>query len=228
MSNIHGKKKYRKFFKFLRKNFGEKNPGDINFIFENKISRIELVQKVINLKNFNSYLEIGTFKDELFSEITCKTKIGVDPVSGGNIRMTSDDFFLQNKLTFDCIFIDGLHHYDQVLKDIDNSLKVLNKNGIIFIHDCLPMNMDAQSIPRTVSHWNGDVWKAFVSKRTDPRLDCYTIYADEGIGSILKRPNKNILKLDIKNFKKMKYSDFYYNHRAYMNIVEAEDFIKII
>lgn len=228
MANIHGKKKYRKFFKFLSKNFGEKNPGDINFNFENKISRIKLVQKVINLKNFNSYLEIGTFKDELFSQITCKTKIGVDPFSGGNIRMTSDDFFLQNKLTFDCIFIDGLHHYDQVLNDIDNSLRVLNENGIIFIHDCLPKNMDAQSIPRTVSHWNGDVWKAFVSKRTDPKLDCYTIYADEGIGSILKRPNKNILKLDIKNFKKMKYSDFYYNHRAYMNIVEAGDFIKII
>ena len=33
--------------------------------------------------------------------------------------MTSDEFFIQNKNTFDLIFIDGLHIYEQVIKDID-------------------------------------------------------------------------------------------------------------
>ena len=228
MSSVHGKKKWKKLFKFIRTNFGEDNPGDLNFDFDNKISRVGLVQKVINKKNFNTYLEIGTFKDELFSKINCKAKVGVDPFSGGNVRMTSDDFFLQNKQTFDCIFIDGLHHYDQVLRDINNSLKVLNENGIIFIHDCLPKTRDAQSIPRTEANWNGDVWKALVNKRTDPNLDSYTCFADQGIGSILKRPNRNILKLSIKNFKEMKYVDYFYNYKMYMNIIEFEDFIKII
>ena len=228
LSGIHGKKKWKKFFKFLRTHFGEENPGDLNFDFDNRISRIELVQKVIDKKNFNTYLEIGTFKDELFSKINCKTKVGVDPFSGGNVRMKSDDFFLQNKQNFDCIFIDGLHHYYQVLKDINNSLNVLNENGIIFVHDCLPKSRDAQSIPRTEANWNGDVWKAFVNKRSDPNLDCYTCYADQGIGSILKRSNRNALKLSIKNFKKMKYVDFYKNHKTYMNIIEFDDFIKMI
>jgi len=101
--------------------------------------------------------------------------------------MSSDIFFLQNKESFDCIFIDGLHHYNQVLKDIDNSLKILNSNGLILIHDCLPKSLDAQPVPRTVVEWNGDVWKPFVSKRVKNVLDAYTCYADHGIGVILKR-----------------------------------------
>ena len=64
--------------------------------FENKKNRTEIVQNIINLKNFNSYLEIGTFKDELFNFVNCKTKIGVDPAYGGNVRKTSDQFFKEN------------------------------------------------------------------------------------------------------------------------------------
>ena len=228
LASIKGKKKWRKFFKFLRKNFGENDPGKIDFDFESKPSRIEVVQKIINLKEYKSYLEIGTFNDELFSKIVCKKKIGVDPYSGGNIRMSSDSFFLQNKESFDCIFIDGLHHYNQVLKDIDNSLKILNSNGLILIHDCLPKTLDAQAVPRTDVEWNGDVWKVFVSKRVKNVLDTYTCYADHGIGVILKRQNRNLLNLQMNNFKKLRYNDFFINHKKYMNIVEFSDLIKFI
>ena len=228
LSGIHGKKKWRKFFKFIRKNFGEKNPGDLVLDFESRPSRIEIVQKIININKFQSYLEIGTFKDELFAKIMCKKKIGVDPYSGGNTRMSSDDFFLQNNEKFDCVFIDGLHHYNQVIKDINNSLKVLNPKGIILIHDCLPKSLDAQAIPRTEATWNGDVWKAFVSKRVSNDLDCYTCYADQGIGVIFKRSNRNPLDLKINNFKKLNYSDYFKNYKIYMNIIEFDELIKII
>ena len=36
---------------------------------------------------------------------------------------------------FDLIFIDGLHHYEQVKKDINNSLKFLKKGGVCIIDD---------------------------------------------------------------------------------------------
>jgi len=49
--------------------------------------------------------------------------------------MTSDTFFLKNKRTFDIIFIDGLHIYDQVKRDVLNSIKVLNKDGFILLYD---------------------------------------------------------------------------------------------
>ena len=51
--------------------------------------------------------------------------------------MTSDEYFSKFKDKFDIIFIDGLHHYEQVKKDIFNSLEILNSNGIILMHDCL-------------------------------------------------------------------------------------------
>jgi len=206
--------------------FGEKNLGNIGFDFSQKPSRIEIVNKIISLQKYSKYLEIGTFKDELFSKIICEKKIGVDPFSGGTHRMTSDKFFKINEEKFDCIFIDGLHHYSQVIKDINNSIEILNDNGVIFIHDCLPNNLMEQQVPRMTLNWNGDVWKAFVECRTKPNLDCYTCYADWGIGVIFKRQNSDILNIDEKNFKRLKFNFFFHNYKKIMNIIEFDDLIK--
>ena len=51
------------------------------------------------------------------------------------LRETSDNFFLINKYKFDLIYIDGNHLYEFVRRDIDNSLNVLNENGIIVLDD---------------------------------------------------------------------------------------------
>ena len=39
--------------------------------------------------------------DKNFSKINVKKKVGIDPVSGGTHRMTSDEFFSSNKEKFD-------------------------------------------------------------------------------------------------------------------------------
>jgi len=206
--------------------FGEKDLGNIGFDFSNKPTRIEILNNIIKKKNYVSYLEIGTFKDELFSKVICEKKIGVDPFSGGTHRMTSDDFFQTNKSKFDCIFIDGLHHYEQVIRDINNSLKILNDNGVILIHDCLPNNLKEQQVPRLTFNWNGDVWKALVECRTKEHLDCYTCNADWGIGVIFKRKNTNLLSLKVKKFKNLKFSYYFYNYKKIMNVIEYEDLLK--
>ena len=41
-------------------------------------------------------------------------------------------------ITFDVIFIDGLHLADQVEKDIDNALKFIKEDGFIILHDVNP------------------------------------------------------------------------------------------
>ena len=142
--------------------------------------------------------------------------------------MTSDDFFEENNFKFDCIFIDGLHTYEQAIKDILNSIKFLNNNGIIILHDCLPLKIWNQIVPQMYGHWNGDVWKAIVEARTMSEVDTYTCKADHGLGIILKRKNKNLLQLDVQNFKKLKFKDYYNNHKRFMNIIEVEDLEKII
>ena len=228
LAKTKGSKKLRKLIRKLKNFFGEKDPGALDFKFSTKPSRLFIVQSFINKKKFNSYLEIGTFDNELFDHIKCKNKVGVDPFSGGTHRMTSDEFFLQNRDKFDCIFIDGLHHYDQVKRDINNSLKFINDQGIVLVHDCLPENIEAQSVPRTITNWNGDVWKAFAEIRANPNLNSYTCLADHGIGVILKSSNKKPFNFKIKNFKKLKFLDYYKNHYEMMNIIEYEDLIKII
>ena len=148
----------RLYYFFTNERFSKK----FDYDWHKKSSRFDIINKIIKKKKFESYLEIGCQSDVNFSKIIIKNKIGVDPQSGGTHRMTSDDFFKQNKSTFDLIFIDGLHVYEQVLKDIENSLKVLNDNGVILIHDCLPAKIWHQTIPQTHSSWNGDVWKSIV------------------------------------------------------------------
>jgi hypothetical protein len=225
---LQGSKNILKINYFIEKFFKDKKLGNIGFNFSDKPSRQSIVQKIIDYKKYNSYLEIGTFHDELFNHIQCKIKVGVDPVSGGTIRKTSDDFFKDNNDKYDCIFIDGLHYYAQVKKDIENSLKVLNPNGIILLHDCLPNNHLQQAVPRCQITWNGDVWKAIVECRTKENLDTYTCYADFGIGVILNKKNKNILKIENKDFSNIKFEEYFYNHKILMNILEYDDLIKKI
>jgi hypothetical protein len=208
--------------------FGEKNPGSLGLDFSNKPDRQYIIQNIIKKKNFQSYLEIGCFNNDLFDFIKCNKKVGVDPYSGGTIRKTSDDFFYSNKDQFDCIFIDGLHEYKQVKKDILNSLKILKPNGIILLHDCLPNTIYNQAMPRVMYDWNGDVWKAIVECRTNTEIDTYTCYADFGIGVIVNRKNSKKLDIECKNFSKLKFKDYYKNHNEYMNIIEYEELMKII
>jgi hypothetical protein len=120
-----------------------------------------------------------------------------------------------------------LHEYDQVNKDINNSLKALNDGGIILLHDCMPKSYFHQAVPRSRMSWNGDVWKNIVEARANPEIDTYTCFADEGIGIIFNRLNRNKLIINKKNFKKLKFRDFYYNYREYLNIISAEEINKI-
>ena len=224
---LKGSKNVLKLNFFFHKYFGEKDIGEIGFNFSNKPDKKEIVQDTINRKKYKSYLEIGCFDNDLFNHVNCRKKVGVDPYSGGTLRKTSDDFFLENEEIFDCIFIDGLHYYQQVKKDITNSIKSLNQNGVIFVHDCLPNNVYDQAVPRCKYIWNGDVWKAIVELRTFDYVNTYTCYADLGIGVILKNKNKNKLKLDNIDFSKLKFSDYFNNYKEYMNIVEYEELEKI-
>ena len=214
----------RLYYFFTNERFSKK----FDYDWHKKSSRFDIINKIIIKKKFESYLEIGCQSDVNFSKIIIKNKIGVDPQSGGTHRMTSDDFFKQNKSTFDLIFIDGLHVYEQVLKDIENSLKILNDNGVILIHDCLPAKIWHQTIPQTHSSWNGDVWKSIVKSRTRIDIDTYTIEADQGLGLILKRENKDLLVDKIENFKNLKFRDYYIHHKKFMRIIDENDVLEII
>ena len=208
--------------------FIERFNKKLSFNFPVDIFRWDLIQHIINKYNYTSYLEIGCDKDQSFSKIKINKKIGVDPISGGTIRDTSDNFFINNKDKFDIIFIDGLHHYEQVIKDIYNSLDILNDNGHILIHDCLPRTIAHQAIPRYRGSWNGDVWKSIVELRTKPNLEVFTCEIDFGVGVIRKKNNTNPLDIKINDFKKLKFKDYYHNNKVFMNVISYDQILKII
>lgn len=152
-------------------------------------SRFDFLNALLAQRGGTSYLEIGCCSDDCFSQVRCAQRVGVDPASGGTLRMTSDEFFAVNVQRFDLIFIDGLHEAWQVDRDIENALRWLNPNGVIVMHDCNPLFDIRTLVPRASETWNGDTWKSLVRVRSRPELDCATGLFDHGCGVIVPRAN---------------------------------------
>jgi len=199
------------------------------FEYEDKlIKRHAFINKAISKFKNCKYLEIGVANNEVFNSIPLKleNKFGVDPVSGGNYKMKSDDFFKKfSNLKFDVIFIDGLHEYEQCQKDCINSIKQLNKNGIIFFHDFLPRSYFEEKVPKCQSSWTGDVWKVAVELSNSKNMKFKIVNTDMGIG---------ILKLDedfsyqkIEKISNQTFDDYliYKKNLPIISIEEGLDFI---
>ena len=81
-------------YKFLIKRllyyiYGEKFFKRLDYDWKKYPSRSEIIQKIIDNKDYKNYLEVGCDKDENFSKINIEKKIGVDPLQGGTQRMTN-------------------------------------------------------------------------------------------------------------------------------------------
>jgi len=197
-----------------------------DYTFEEFFSRSNLINYLIGLYGYTSYLEIGVDCGSNFERVHCAYKVGVDPSNKYEkitFNITSDEFFAQNEENFDIIFIDGLHVSDQVVKDIQNSLNVLNPKGTIIMHDCLPNSEFAQSRERLGDHWNGDVWKAFAHYRKNPDLVMFTINTDQGLGFI-KRGNQVVFDVP----EKLDYPFFVKNVNELMNVVNVSNSLNAI
>jgi len=195
-------------------------------LVDDYFSRSNLINYLIGLYGYKSYLEIGVDIGTNFEQVICNYKVGVDPANKYEkltYNITSDEFFAQNDEKFDIVFIDGLHISEQVVKDIQNSLDVLNPKGTIVMHDCLPINEAAQSRERLGDHWNGDVWKAFAHYRKDPDLVMFTINTDQGLGFI-KRGNQVVFDVP----ENLDYPFFVKNANELMNVVNVSNSLNAI
>ena len=217
----------RKFF-LLEKNFSKIVDMYLSDqkIQSNAVERNDLINILIEKINAKKYLEIGVFDGQNLAKINCKYKVGVDPDtnSPATFHVTSDEFFKNNNEKFDIIFIDGLHYADQVLRDILNSLEVLNDNGYIVCHDMNPICKEHQLVPFRHGVWNGDCWKAFVELRsTRDDLEMYVVNTDQGCG-IIKKGKQNAINIT----EELTYENFDKNRKEWLNIIEVPEFKKII
>ena len=54
--------------------YGEKFYKRLNYNWSNYPSRFEIIQKIIEKRKYENYLEIGCYKDSNFSKINIKTR----------------------------------------------------------------------------------------------------------------------------------------------------------
>jgi len=196
------------------------------------MTRIDIINSYIEKYNYKSYLEIGVHTGVSFGAVVCEKKIGVDPsklYDDLTYEMTSDEFFAQNKDTFDIIFIDGLHLSEQVLKDFVNSVNCLNDNGVIILHDCNPTVEEWQYRTCVVNEWTGDVWKTWYSlMKKFPTYKAFTIDTDYGVG-VFYGNNLRILEINLTNeFEKLTWNDLENNRKEWLNLITIEEFKQCI
>lgn len=195
--------------------------------------RHELINFLIEKFDLKNYLEIGVDNGSNYNKIICESKNSVDPAEGQykhaipTHKMTSDEFFkneAKNYAPFDIVFIDGLHHSEQVDKDIENTIKFLTDDGFIILHDCNPLTEEVQIIPRKKSGvWNGDVWKSVVKFRnSDTELGCVVLDTDHGLGIISNKIKKN------KKFEyDLTYKSLEKNREQYIGLIKTiEEILK--
>lgn len=191
-----------------------------------KMNRTTIIQSLIDKINAKSYLEIGIDNAVNFQTIVCNRKVSVDP-NTNTVAMhylTSDEFFKNNTDKFDVIFIDGLHHADQVYRDIINSLSALNDGGYIVCHDMNPIQESHQVIPFVSGLWNGDCWKAFVQLRSERAdLQMHVVDADHGCGVISKGSQVPVKLMNLP----LEYNFFNLHRKEWLNLISVDDFCKI-
>ena len=137
------------------------------------------------------YLEIGTFTGSSlrfvegnYVAIDPNFQIEVMPPLKGRetifFQDTSDAFF--NSITaqnltgkIDLAFLDGLHHYEALLRDFMNVEPLMAPGGMVVLHDCLPYTVPmADRVQPPNTEWTGDVWKTLLilmETRPDLQID---------------------------------------------------------
>jgi hypothetical protein len=192
--------------------------------------RLDVINFLANKIDAQWYLEIGVHRGRTLHRVNVPNKYGVDPKPHGKMGrqntthlMTSDEFFEQNNQKFDIIFIDGLHLHEQVYKDINNSLKVLNDGGYIVCHDMNPPEERFQLRHRRTRRWNGDCWKAWVRLRMErDDLEMFVVNVDEGCGVISRGAQERLDAGRVLSYDGVGLGE---NKKEWLNLISAEDFL---
>ncbi len=182
--------------KKLQKQHSEEILADIQK--KRKKPAFQRIQALTDTFYAQTYLEVGVFEGETFLPLDVPFKIAVDPLfrfdstlfTNDNAHFyseTSDEFFAQfperaesfthkyhnSPFKFDVIYLDGLHTFEQTLRDFENSLPYSHEKTVWIIDDTVPSNcFAAMSCPETQDRykdyagmfadgaWQGDVFKA--------------------------------------------------------------------
>ena len=222
------------------------------------MDRLFFLKELFRKKNFKTYLEIGVFRGRVFFSVPAYNKIAVDPefqfTASKKIKKifrrvsnlwakfyekTSDDFFVHHapelfqKNKIDVCLVDGMHEYTFALRDIENSLKFLQRNGVVLVHDCNPVSKEASVSFEEyknrgfVLDWNGDTWKAIVQLRSfRDDINVFVLDCDQGLGVITFDKPESKLKFTQEEISALTYEQLSENRKEWLNLKEPNYFFE--
>ena len=216
--------------------------------------RYERLNALAQINSASTYLEIGVFQGETLKKVNVPLKIAVDPKfmfdyqsitnpSSRFYQLTSDIFFDQKAgeyESFDLIYLDGLHSFEQTYRDFLNSIKFSNEKTIWLIDDTCPVSwlssLRNHKLVKIIygllnaknRTWMGDVFKTIFAIH-DQHLEMnYATFTGHGQTAIWFEERESLVKVDglIKPIDKLSYSDFEQHKEVYMNMASSEEIIK--
>lgn len=191
------------------------------------VPRVSVMRQLCRLYPEARYLEIGVWKGKTFDRVEAARKVAVDPdfrlqppVAERVARaatdepgtsyheVTSDEFFARvvgRDEQFDVVFLDGLHVYEQTLRDLMNALDHLAPDGVVVVDDTHPPthlaalpDRDAHAAVRdhlgaTDKQWMGDIFKLVWFVQTFcPHLTYRTIADNHGQTVLWRKPRADV------------------------------------
>lgn len=211
------------------------------------ISRSEAINRLLSLSIApRTYLEIGVRRGETFHAVCSERKIAVDPKfiikarepESSYHEITSDDFFSDNTEQFDLIFLDGMHTFEQTLRDLLNAIVYLKPRGVVVIDDVRPSSYAAalhsearaQELKKALGiddggAWMGDVFRLVFFIETFLQAFSYaTIRETHGVLVLWKKPRGSIPYRRVADVAAMDYVDAVltanYRELSITNIIE--------
>lgn len=201
------------------------------------MERHRVIQSILDLYINPKYLEIGVEQGVTFHKLRAAMKYAVDPqfnfdannaakVNSNSryFEVSSDKFFVELNwdVKFDVIFLDGLHTFDQTLRDLMNAAAHLANGGVIVIDDVMPVSFASsigsltdlyayrRAIPSTDSTWMGDVYKlVFFIANAMPSFS-YASVQENRNQTLLWRKKREVpfgVQLKIETIASMSYMD---------------------
>lgn len=218
--------------------------------------RFERLNALAKINSASKYLEIGVNRGETFNLVNIPHKVAVDPQFRFNTldyqtdtiifhEVTSDVFFAQ--LTsqydkFDLIYLDGLHTFEQTLRDFCASISQSHEKTIWLIDDTCPISQLASMRDETQvkkirkffkvkdKRWMGDVFKlVFVIHDFFPQFS-YATFPKHGQTAIWFEPRINFTPTwnSLEKISRFKYRDFLKFKDSHLFISEPSQIIESI
>ena len=224
----------------------------------NNWRKFHLIHELAHIHGYRSMLEISTAKSGFTYALIDRSRFDVcrrlsyltpdDWTDGAPVDYRSCDRdtseclrqIRAQGLRFDVVFLEACHEYKSTRRDMQDALSLVNDNGIIVLHDCLP-DSEALSTPSRadLEGWYGVTYKAYLDVLTAHNDLWYcTVNTDCGCGMIRSNQKTRLYKRAIDGDEAClrawrnvgdnyatAYRIYDRNRNALMNVVTVNEFL---